>query len=659
MAEKNNDREKQVLIYSAASTTYQSSGQGDAAAEYANKAIEMAKEVNRDDYLVDAYSTLSGVYSSKGDIQKSLEYAKKGLEISERIGSLNLGESYARTAIAYRNTDALKAIEYFNKAIDFFKNSHDKRREGNVYGSLGSIYEQLSQNDKALEYYKKSLEIAEKYNDKWTALSTLIVLPGLYDRLGDHENAQATEKKCLELLVKLPEDEDVAIQYQLLGLSNVKRNPNKAEEYFLKSLKILEKQKSLRGEKLTEGGYYYLADFYCKQNKFGEGLIYYNKLFECAKKTNDQKRMAGIYGVIGLVKANLKDIGGALDSYRKAYELDSTLKDSKAMELLAPEIQKLEKYQLEVKDYNEKKIAEDLLQRSGIYVLNGNMELALVNAQKALGIFKNNNDKQKIAASLRVIAGIYLTKGDQIKAQSFLNEALPIVNETKDKESIAMVHGAMALFFEHIGKYEDSEKELNKAVASLGDSNMEKPYWATYYHCLATLNYKKGKFKEAVEFFKKSIDANKELADPRVLSFTYLMAGYVSYKANNLNEAISFLKSASELADSINEQKTLTLSSLLIGEVQNAGDFLGRKNYYEKAIEHARLEDDKRLQYIVYSEAARFMKNAGTSPEEYHKYSNMAKAIEVIEGNDIKSDRLDVKLKEFIDDLNFFYLYWL
>ncbi len=662
LAEKNNDKEKQILVYSAASGTYQGAGQGDTAIEYANKAIQISKEVNRDDYLINAYGTLSGVYSSKGEAQKSLEYAKLGLEISERIGSPSLGESYARVAGAYRNTDALKSIEYFTKAVDFFRSAHDERREGNVYGSLGSIYEQMSQNEKALEYYKKSLQIAEKYNDKWTALSTLIIMPGLYNKLGDHENAQAMEKKCFELLVKLPENEDTAIEYQLLGLSIAISDPTEAEKHILKSIEILQKLNSLRSKKALESSVYFLADFYCKQKNFEKGLIYYGKALEYAKTGNDQKRIAAFYIVIGLVRANLKDYSGALDSYRKAHEILTGLKDTEAVKSLDQEIQKLEKYQSEVKDYNEQKIASDLVARAQTYVLNGNMELALANVQKALVIFKKNDDKQMTAASLRIMAGIYLSKREQTKAQDLLNEALLTANETKDKESIAMAHGAVALFFEQVGKYEDSEKELNKAVASLGDSNMEKPYWATYYQCLGTLNYKKGNFKEAVANFEKSIEANKEFADPRVLSFTYLMAGYVSYKANKFDEAASFFKSASEFAEPINEQKTLALSSLLIGKVQTSGDFSGRKSYYEKAIEHANLEDDKLLQCIVYSETARFMKAAGTSLEEYQKYLNMAKAVDsfgIIVSDDIKNDLLDAKLKEFLDNLNFFYLYWL
>ena len=52
-----------------------------------------------------------------------------------------------------------KAITYYKKAVDVFKESKNDKELGNTYNNLGLAHEKLSEKSTAASYYKKAYDL--------------------------------------------------------------------------------------------------------------------------------------------------------------------------------------------------------------------------------------------------------------------------------------------------------------------------------------------------------------------------------------------------------------------------------------------------------------------------------------------------------------------
>src|SRR5690606_788876 len=90
--------------------------------------------------------------------------------------------------IYHRQSDYVKAIEYYTQALTFFDAIGDKTIRPKTLNNLSNLYSFLKDFPKAEKYANESLELARKNNDSYMisvagiTLADILILQGKYDK---------------------------------------------------------------------------------------------------------------------------------------------------------------------------------------------------------------------------------------------------------------------------------------------------------------------------------------------------------------------------------------------------------------------------------------------------------------------------------------------
>lgn len=164
-------------------------------------------------------SNLGAVYTTNGDEAKSLEYYLRSLKVAEEIqdtvGILsaqnNIGVLYMIKQSTYD-----KALQYFQSALQLSEKINDKQNTGNASVNLGELYFSMGDPNKALYYYNKSLEA---FKDTEDLSYTLNNMGKLYASKGDYVMAKKYHDQAFAIAKKLSVQLDMS--KSLLGLGYV------------------------------------------------------------------------------------------------------------------------------------------------------------------------------------------------------------------------------------------------------------------------------------------------------------------------------------------------------------------------------------------------------------------------------------------------------
>src|SRR5690606_20777650 len=113
--------------------------------------------------MASAYQRLKDYEKAEIYFKEAIEKShEQGNEMSEIINNADLGSIYLNMAkeeysVTKRNTLLNKAIQCFQKALQFFKDTKDLRRYSGYSGELSNAYELKGDYQKALEIYKEHI----------------------------------------------------------------------------------------------------------------------------------------------------------------------------------------------------------------------------------------------------------------------------------------------------------------------------------------------------------------------------------------------------------------------------------------------------------------------------------------------------------------------
>jgi len=96
--------------------------------------------------------------------------------------------------------DNTEAVRYQYEALKYLEIEPDPRLEGNIYNSLGYIFDQAGHRDSAIVYYEKSLVLKEKSGDIYSIVNTRNNLCILIDY-------KKYPEKCETCLIDLLQDQ--------------------------------------------------------------------------------------------------------------------------------------------------------------------------------------------------------------------------------------------------------------------------------------------------------------------------------------------------------------------------------------------------------------------------------------------------------------------
>jgi len=164
--------------------------------EYAMKLQQIAEESRDRKLLVFVHLSNSRRFASvsgrQDNINKSLEYAQHALELA-RDSNLKEYEAWAYNALAYserQNSANDKSLNYNNLALAIANSSDNDSLKVLTLSSLGNTYMAKEEKLLAFRNFLAALEIAENADNFYLLRAAYTNLSRFYDGLGEHEKSK-------------------------------------------------------------------------------------------------------------------------------------------------------------------------------------------------------------------------------------------------------------------------------------------------------------------------------------------------------------------------------------------------------------------------------------------------------------------------------------
>lgn len=181
-----------------------------------------AAQLGFDEERVAVLTLLSQVYGRLGDPREAARIAAECVEIAERVGDAALlAEALNRLAITLEPESPTRAHEYYQRALDLFRETGDVRGQVRCYNNLGIVAQLESRMDLARESLTTAISLARAAGmpDVWgtAALNFGVML----QKLGDLQQARQLFGEALSLFAKVKNSE---LQlYALFNMAHVER----------------------------------------------------------------------------------------------------------------------------------------------------------------------------------------------------------------------------------------------------------------------------------------------------------------------------------------------------------------------------------------------------------------------------------------------------
>lgn len=172
LSQKSNDEETMGMILGKQGEIYLKLEMLDEAIECIDKALQIAFKFNKDELKNTYYGNLGACYGKKSIhqkvyIQKELEYQLLAQELAQNSGDVS-GQIFhlrqiGRIQLKSKNFD--KAIETFQKALNFSREIGDLQNEEILLSDIGFVYGSNKNLKKELIYHKQALLISRDIRD--------------------------------------------------------------------------------------------------------------------------------------------------------------------------------------------------------------------------------------------------------------------------------------------------------------------------------------------------------------------------------------------------------------------------------------------------------------------------------------------------------------
>jgi tetratricopeptide (TPR) repeat protein len=225
----------------------------------------------------------------------------------------------------------LKALEFYTKAQETYKELSDKEGIGDCYNNLAAVYESQGNIPAALESYQLAQQIFKELNNKQGAASILNNIAGIHLKQGESKDAIIYYNESLKLYEEISASADEAVarsgknglahSFNNIGTIHFNNhNFSLAAQYYRRSLKIREAigDKEGMGSCLIN-----LGDVYKSIGKPKEALDYYLKSLAIRENISDLEG----------VSFTLAHIGSLYLKYGSDLALQKKVSEKKAIEL--------------------------------------------------------------------------------------------------------------------------------------------------------------------------------------------------------------------------------------------------------------------------------------------------------------------------------------
>lgn len=414
-------------------------GRYEQAAQWFEKALNLAREIDDLGTRLNALINLGLVSMNTGKYEKAIETYEKVLDLSQGVDDLGLA------AMVNHNLGLLyfqwgkpgKAVEFYEKSIALRREKGDKKWVAITLQNLGDVHSYMGKLDKALKAFEKSLSILQVGHTKEIKIGragALQRLAMIYTAKGEYSDAVKNLEQCLALA---KEFNDLKMQAGALALlanvSYYRGQYKEAVHHGKESLKLKKELNDQRGVAAALGN---LGILYSSIGEYGQATEYFQKALKVAEDVHDDRERSGALLNLGTVCANRGQYKEAIDHFRQALGLCKATQYAEGAAVVCSNLGRVyhdqgqydkatEQYEAASSFYKsqgmENKRATMLLNLGRIREADGDPKAALIEYGKGLKILK----ELKVPTNWphKLIGDVYLDMGQLQKAEQYLNKA--------------------------------------------------------------------------------------------------------------------------------------------------------------------------------------------------------------------------------------------
>lgn len=223
----------------------------DSSLYFYQNAIAHSIKLKNDTLLAESYNNIGRVYTYIGIIDEALKYTLMAAELYEKNGlNYKLLVIYNNIGVIhYRNEDLIKALEYYRLAEVQAENNKEELKDrysyilGVLLNNIGSILENMDNDDEAFEVYFRGLKMSRAYGDKINMANLYSNIGLAYVKSSQFDLALSNMKEAIKLRIEIRDDFGLARSYMHIGNLIIQRagSLDSAASYLQKSIDLAEK----------------------------------------------------------------------------------------------------------------------------------------------------------------------------------------------------------------------------------------------------------------------------------------------------------------------------------------------------------------------------------------------------------------------------------
>jgi CHAT domain-containing protein/Tfp pilus assembly protein PilF len=520
------------------------------------------------------------VYFSFGDDQKALEMYEKALAFYKETGNplghwwlyLNMGDIYFFKG--YNST----ALSMYRTAVSIY--------EQGQFSPIDSIvkkvkeYRKAEKFEEALQELNKAMEKFPQKEYRGKLQTELSYLHGFWAvnlmKKFDYNNA-IKHYEIAYAIEKLYRPHNTAIILSNIGsLYNTLGQNQKALEYLEKALPIRKAVGDRPGEATTLAK---IGRVYSDLGQKQKALYFYQDALSIQEEVGNRSGEATILSNIGAVYSALGQNQKALEFQHKALHIWKEVGDpsgeAPALNNIGMAYSALGQKQKAL-EYHEKALtiikimgdrigeAYTLSNIGAVYNTLGQNQKALEYHEKSLTIKKAIGDRNGEATSLNNIGAVYNDLGQNQKALEYHEKSLTIKKAIGDRNGEATSLNNIGVIYDDLGQKQKALEYYEKALPirrAVGDRAGE----AYTLSNIGAVYNALGQNQKALEYFEKALHIWKALGNLTGESITFNNIGHTYYALGQNQKTLEYYNEALPIYQAVGDRagEAVTLSSLM------------------------------------------------------------------------------------------------
>ena len=453
-----------------------------------------------------------------------------------------------------------KGMEKYEQALRLWRAAGDRGGDAETLYDMGSVYEDLGENQKALDYYNQALPLLRAVEERAGEGVTLNRIGFIYHLLGENQKALDYFNQALALQRAVGDRggegwtlNDIGLVYNSLGENQ------KALDYYNQALPLRRAAGDHAGEGATLDN---LGSVYHSLGKDQQAFDYYNQAIALARAAGNSVSEGTALNGIGSVYHSLAENQKALDYYNQALALrravgkrvGESATEGATLNNMGAAYQDLGEGQKALDSYDQalafartvgnRTVEGTALNNLGlVYWSLGENQKALDYFNQALALRRAVGNRGGEGAALNSIGLVYQSLGENQKALDHYNQALAIRRTGPTLNNIGWV-------YLWLGENQKALDYFNQALAfarTVGNRRVE----GTALDGIGVVYHSLGENQKALDYLNQAL-ALRRAAGNRVREATTLKnIARVEQEQGNLAEALAQIEAAIKIIESL------------------------------------------------------------------------------------------------------------